>query len=112
VLRLEAELLQQQHKERRDRQRNPQGRLATKSTNSTAARLPRGEAPTQILPANIGAPHPSRLRTKLSATSDWKHSGGSSKAMAATTKEEHGELKGERAQQVKRMTVALGGIPF
>jgi hypothetical protein len=49
------------------------------------------------------------LRTKLSATSDWKHSGGSSKAMAA---EERGELEGERARRVKRVTVALRGIPF
>jgi hypothetical protein len=32
--------------------------------------------------------------------------------MAATAAEERGELKGERVQQVKRMTAALGGIPF
>jgi hypothetical protein len=62
-----------------------------KSTNSPAARSPRGEAPTRILPVNADAPHPSRLRTKLGATSDWKHLGGSSKAMAATAAEEHGE---------------------
>jgi hypothetical protein len=71
-----------------------------------------GEAPTRILSANAGAPHPSRLRTKLSATSNWKHSRGSSKAIAATVVEERGELKGERAQRVMRMTTALAGIPF
>jgi hypothetical protein len=48
---------------------NPQGRLETKSTNFPAARSPRGDAPTQILPANADTPHPSRLHTKLSATS-------------------------------------------
>jgi hypothetical protein len=47
-----------------------------------------------------------------SATSDWKHSGGPSKAMAATAAEERGELKGERALRVMRMATALGGIPF
>jgi hypothetical protein len=61
---------------------------------------------------NAGAPHLSKLCTKLSATSDWKHSGGSSKAMAATAVEEHGELEGERALRVMRMATALGGIPF
>jgi hypothetical protein len=32
--------------------------------------------------------------------------------MAATAAEERGELEGERAQRVMRMTTALGGIPF
>jgi hypothetical protein len=32
-----------------------------KSTNSPAARSPRGEAPVRILPANVGTPHSSRL---------------------------------------------------
>jgi hypothetical protein len=43
--------------------------------NSPAARSPRGVAPTRILPANADALHLSRLRTRLSATSDWKRSG-------------------------------------
>jgi hypothetical protein len=33
-------------------------------------------------------------------------------AMAATTAEERGEFKGERALQVMRMATALGGIRF
>jgi hypothetical protein len=32
--------------------------------------------------------------------------------MVATATEERGELEDERAQRVKRMTAALGGIPF
>jgi hypothetical protein len=32
--------------------------------------------------------------------------------MAATAVEERGELEGERAQRVKRVTAALGGIAF
>jgi hypothetical protein len=83
--------------------------------NSPAARSPRREAPTRILLTNANAFHPSRLRTKLSATSDWRHSGGSSKAMAATTTEERGELEGERAQRVERMrkhNCCTRGNPF
>jgi hypothetical protein len=45
-------------------------KLETKSMNSSAARSPRGVAPARILLAKAGAPHPNRLRTKLSATSD------------------------------------------
>jgi hypothetical protein len=75
VLKLEVELLQQQQEEKRDRQRQPAGEEETKNTNSPAARSPRGVAPARILSANAGALHPSRLRTRLSAPSDWKRSG-------------------------------------
>jgi hypothetical protein len=46
-----------------------------KSTNSPAARSPRGVAPARILPVNAGVLYPSRLRTRLSAPSFWKCSG-------------------------------------
>jgi hypothetical protein len=68
VMILEAELLQQQQKERPDRQHQP----------------------ARILPANADAPHPSRLRTWLSATPDWKHSGWTSKATTITAAESRG----------------------
>jgi hypothetical protein len=58
-----------------------------KSTNSPAARSPRGVAPAQILQANADTLHPSRLRTRLSAPSDWKRSGSTTEAMATTTAE-------------------------
>jgi hypothetical protein len=75
VLKLEAELLQQQQEERRDRQRQPAGEEEMKNTNSSAARSPRGVVPAWILLANTRVLHLSRLRTRLSAPSDWKRSG-------------------------------------
>jgi hypothetical protein len=109
VLRLEAELLQQQHVERRDRQRQPVGEVGDEEHELPGGEIAKGRGADTD---RSGAPHPSRLRTKLSATSDWKHLGGSSKAMAATTVEECGELEGKRVQRVNRVTVALGGTPF
>jgi hypothetical protein len=83
-----------------------------KSTNSSAARSPKGVAPAWILPVNAGAPHPSRLRTKLSATSDWKHSGGYSKPMATTAAEER-KCKGRSEwRECGSITAAHGVNPF
>ena len=44
----------------------------------------------RFLSANAGVSHPSRLRTKLSATSDWKRSGWTCEAMATTAAEGRG----------------------
>jgi hypothetical protein len=67
-----------------------------KSTNSLAARSPRGVASARILPANAGAPHPSRLRTRLSATSDCKRSGWTSEAMVTKVAESRGaQMQGD-----------------
>jgi hypothetical protein len=46
-----------------------------KSTNSPAARSPRGMAPTWILPPNTGQLHPSMWCTMPSTHSVWKCSG-------------------------------------
>jgi hypothetical protein len=54
---------------------NPLGSLETKNTNSSAERLPRGETPTQVLPANTGTSHPSRRYTISSTRSVWARSG-------------------------------------
>jgi hypothetical protein len=112
VLRLEAELLQQQHEEGRDRQCQPAGEVGDEEHELPGDEIAEGSGADTDPSGEHYAPHLSRLRTKLSATSDWKHSGGSSKAMAATAAEEREELDDEREQQVKRMTVALRGIPF
>jgi hypothetical protein len=61
---------------------------------------------------NADTPYSSRLRTKLSATSGWRRSGGSSKGMAPTAAEERRELKSERALRVMRMATTIEGIPF
>jgi hypothetical protein len=111
VLKLEAELLQQQQVEKRDWQRQPAGEEETKNTNSPAARSPRGVALARILPVNAGALHPSRLRTRLSAPLGLKTLGmnlrghgdyGDGKHKSANAKG-RGELGGEMAQQLERM---------
>jgi hypothetical protein len=62
VLKLELELLQQQQEEGRDRQRQPAGEVGDEEHE-----LPSGEVTEG---SGAGALQPSRLRTRLSATSD------------------------------------------
>jgi hypothetical protein len=69
--------------------------------NSLVARSPMGEALARILPANASAPHPSRLRTRLSATSDWKRSGWTGEAMATTVAKSRGALMRWGAERSK-----------
>jgi hypothetical protein len=112
LLRLEAKLLQQQHEERRDRQRQPAGEVGDEEHE-----LPGGE-----IAEGRGAdtdPFGERRRTPFEQVAHQVecHLGlealkGSSKAMAATAAEERRELEGERVQRVKRVTAALRGIPF
>jgi hypothetical protein len=87
---------------------NPLGSLETKNTNSLAARSPRRETSAQVLLANASTPHPSGLRTKLSATSGWKRSQGSSKAMVTTTTRSR-DLEGKRMQGTQRRKGAASG---
>jgi hypothetical protein len=87
---------------------NPLGSLKTKNTNSLATRSPRGETPAQVLLANASTPHLSGLRTKLSATSGWNRSGGSSKAMVTTTTQSR-DLEGKRARRARRRKDAASG---
>jgi hypothetical protein len=87
---------------------NPLGSLETKNTNSLAARLPRGETPAQVLPTNASTPHPSGLRAKLSATSGWKRSQGSSKAMV-TTATQGRDLEGKGTQRARRRKDTASG---
>jgi hypothetical protein len=113
VLELEPELLQQQQEERRDRQRQPAGEVGDEQDELPGGEAAEGTAPARILPVSVGAPHPSRLRTRLSVASDWKRSGRTSEVMAtaatrvwsrrARMQRGHRELEGERAQQLERM---------
>jgi hypothetical protein len=94
-----------------------------KSTNSLATRSPRGVALARILPANAGALHPSKLRTRLSAPSNWKRSRWTSEVMATTAAESEGvrmqrgaersKAKGRNDQRkCKSVTTARGVNPF
>jgi hypothetical protein len=74
VLKLETELLQQQQEERQDRQHQLTGEVGNEEHELPGGEIAGGEAPAWILPANTGVSYPSRLRTRLSATSDWKRS--------------------------------------
>jgi hypothetical protein len=67
VLKLEAELLQQQQEERRDRQCQPTGEVGDEEHELPDGEIAKG--------SGAGALHPSRLRTRLSAPSDSKRSG-------------------------------------
>jgi hypothetical protein len=67
VLKLEPELLQQQQKERRDRQRQPTGEVGDEQHELPGGEIAKG--------SGTGALHPSRWRTRLSAPSDWKRLG-------------------------------------
>jgi hypothetical protein len=75
VLMLEAELLQQQQEERPDRQHQPAGEVEDEEhellCGETAEERSAGADPS----GERRRAHPSRLRTRLSATSNWKRSG-------------------------------------
>jgi hypothetical protein len=79
VLKLEAELLQQQQEEMRDRQRQPVGEVGDEEHELPGGEIAEG--------SGTGVLHPSKLRTRLSAPSDWKRSGWTSEAMATTAVE-------------------------
>jgi hypothetical protein len=67
VLKLEPELLQQQQEERRDWQCQP-----AREVGDEEHKLPDGEIAEG---SGADALHPSKLRTRLSAPSDWNRSG-------------------------------------
>jgi hypothetical protein len=94
VLKLEAELFQQQQQEeRRDRQRQPVG-----EEGDEEHKLPGGEI---AVGRGTDTPHPSRLHTWLSATSDWKRSRWTSEAMATATTESRGAKMQRGAESSK-----------
>jgi hypothetical protein len=69
VLKLEPELLQQQQEEGRDRQCQPAGEVGDEEHKLLDGEVIEGSG-AWILPVNAGSLQPSRLRTRLSATSD------------------------------------------
>jgi hypothetical protein len=109
VLKLEAELLQQQQEERRDRQHQPAGEVGDEEHELPGGEIAEGRG--AGVDPSCERRHPSRLRTRLSATSGWKRSEWTSEATATTAAESSGaqmqwdaeELEGERAQQLERM---------
>jgi hypothetical protein len=70
VLKLKPELLQQQQEEGRNRQRQPTRDVGGEQHELPDGKIAKGAAPAQILPASPSALHPSRPRTRLSASSD------------------------------------------
>jgi hypothetical protein len=75
VLKLKPELLQQQQKEGRYQQCQPAGDVGGEKHELPGGEIAEGAAPARILPVSPGTLHPSKPRTRLSASSDWKRSG-------------------------------------
>ena len=75
MLELEAEILQQQQEERRNRQPTPVEMCEKNNTNSPVRRSRRGTEPARIPQAVSRGLHPSRRRTTFSSASVWKRRG-------------------------------------
>jgi hypothetical protein len=123
VLKMEVELLQQQQEERRDRQRQPAGEVGDEEHELPRGEITEGRGAGADPSENAGAPHPSKLRTRLSATSDWKRWGWTSEAMATTAAESRGaqmqwgaessKAKGRSSwRECESVTAARGVNPF
>jgi hypothetical protein len=69
VLKRKPELLQQQQKEGRNWQRQPARDVGGEQHELPGGEIAEGAAPARILPASPGTLHPSRPRTRLSASS-------------------------------------------
>jgi hypothetical protein len=75
MLKLDTELLQQQLEEGRDQQRQPAGEVGDEEHELSCGEIAEGRGAGADPSDERRPPHPSRLRTRLSAPSDWKRSG-------------------------------------
>jgi hypothetical protein len=123
VLKLEAELLQQQQEERRDRQRQPARDVGGEQNKLPGGEAAEGDGASVDPPGERRRASSERWRTTLSVASVWKRSGWPSEAMATMAAEsrrtrmqrgaENSKAKGRSSSgKCESVTAARGVNPF